>query len=953
MPAKNPCAAVEAQLKETQKEIERLKKQQRSLKQAKARYKNLYEEAKRGEIIYRSIIHSSADAIAIFDLKGKVNYISPSFTDVFGWTIEEVHGKHIPFLPESEKEMTTSLFVELTLNGIPCLGLETKRYRKDGAVVDVSLSASRYLDHEGKPEGMFMILHDISDRKKLENQLAQAQKMQALGTLAGGIAHDFNNILFNIIGYAEMIRADVDENPMVRKNLKELLSAANRAKELVKHIQTFSRQREQERKPLRLQPILKEALKLLRASIPSTIEIREQIDDECGAILADPTQIHQMIMNFGTNAFHAMSEKGGYMDVSIDEMTINSPENAPLPQLPPGQYVRLTVSDTGHGMDTSVMERIFDPFFTTKGPGDGTGMGLSVIHGIVTNSGGQIAVKSKPGKGSKFTVFLPRVDEDTSVAPKTVFHEPVPRGRESLLLVDDEEQSVRMIHQMLERLGYQVTSRTSSIEALEVFRNRPDDFDAVITDLTMPNMTGIELAQELTAVKADVPIIVCTGFSETITQDQARKLGIRGHIMKPAVTREIARTIRKVLSDEDELKRRILLVDDAQEIRSMLKDALEKMGYEVFVASDGKKAKEVLENTMINLVLTDLRMPIMSGFELLAYVNANFPALPVIVMSAYGTPEVKRKLMQMGTIMVIDKPVELDALQQNLTDAFTNGTHEGSVTGISISSFLQLIEMEGKSCILEAHGDRNEEGFFYFVKGELFDAFCGDVRGEDAALKMMGWDNVLLNFKTLPKKKMVHNIRKDLLSVIMEGLRQKDEVPLTPAKEKEIEDQMVIPSLQVDEVVVLDNIAKPSTLAAQTTALRAPRALSPKVGGMLTNMLKNMSEELENVYFVGVIDRDGFDVVGLNSTALEHDRVAGMSALVVKTADSTISDLQILGLLKEIISKTDDAWMLNCILDEQYFLSVMVGQSATIGHVRLVANKYVRKFRSVLDNNKK
>ena len=945
MPAKNPCTSVEAQLKEVQEEVERLKKQQRSLKQAKTRYKNLYEEAKRGEGIYQSIIHSSADAIAIFDLKGKVNYISPSFTEVFGWTIEEVQGKHIPFLPESEKEMTTSMFVELTLNGTPCLGLETKRYRKDGSVVDVSLSASRYLDHEGKPEGMFMILHDISDRKKLENQLAQAQKMQALGTLAGGIAHDFNNILFNIIGYAEMIRADVDENPVVRKNLKELLSAANRAKELVRHIQTFSRQREQERKPLRLQPILREALKLLRASIPSTIEIREQIDDECGAILADPTQIHQMIMNFGTNAFHAMSEKGGHMEVSIDEMTVKSPEKTPLPQLSPGQYVRLTVSDTGHGMDASVMERIFDPFFTTKGPGDGTGMGLSVIHGIVTNVGGQIAVESKPGKGSTFTVYLPRVDEDTVVASKTVFHEPVPRGRESLLLVDDEEQSVRMIQQMLERLGYQITSRTSSIEALEVFRNRPDDFDAVITDLTMPNMTGIELAQELTAVKPDIPIIVCTGFSETITQDKAHKLSIRGHIMKPAVTREIARTIRKVLSDEDELKKRILMVDDAEEIRAMLKDALEKMGYEVFVAADGQKAKEILENTLINLVLTDLRMPIMGGFELLAYVNANFPALPVIVMSAYGTPEVKRKLMQMGTIMVIDKPVELDALQQILTEAFTNGKHEGSVTGISISSFLQLIEMEGKSCILEAHGDRNDEGFFYFVKGELFDAICGKMRGEDAALAMMAWDNVLLNFKTLPKKKMARNIRKDLLSVIMEGLRQKDETPSALAKEKVIEAEIVTPSLLADEVVLLESIAAMPPASSKSSVRSPQRPLSKKI----SNMLNSLVGELENVYFAGILDRDGFDVVGLNSTALEDERVAGMSALVVKTSDNTIADLQVLGLLRENISKTDDAWLLNCILNERYFLSLIVDDNSTIGHVRLVANKYAQQFQQLLE----
>jgi len=443
------------------------------------------------------------------------------------------------------------------------------------------------------------------EKKELEGQLRQAQKMQAIGTLAGGIAHDFNNILFPIVGYTEMAMGDLPEESVTRSNLEEVLKAANRATGLVRQILTFSRQSEQERKPLKIQPIIKEALKLLRASIPSTIEISQNIDKGCGAILADPIQIHQVMMNLCTNAYHAMREKGGVLAVSLSNVDFGPPcpswcdsESKMLMQskpglgqgrdvvgtgccacksglgqglrsadlekhhkhsafriphseieLVPGSYLRLTVSDTGHGIEHADMERIFEPYFTTKGPGKGAGMGLAVVHGIARSHGGYITVYSEPGEGATFHVYLPRIDS-SAIAPVTVSTESVPNGKERILLTDDEEQIVNMVQQMLERLGYHVTARTSSVEALEAFRTQPEKFDLVITDQTMPNMTGAELAQKLMGIRPDIPIILCTGFSEVIPEEKARAMGFQDYVMKPIVKSEMARIIRRVLDQE-------------------------------------------------------------------------------------------------------------------------------------------------------------------------------------------------------------------------------------------------------------------------------------------------------------------------------------------------------------------------------------------------------------------
>jgi len=379
-----------------------------------------------------------------------------------------------------------------------------------------------------------------------ERQLQQVMKLQAIGTLAGGIAHDFNNILFPIVGYTELTMDDVPQDSQARQNLEEILKATNRAKGLVQQILTFSRQGGQERKPLKVQFLVKEALKLLRASIPSTIEIECNVNEACRHIMGDPTQIHQVIVNLCTNAYHAMQETGGTLEVGLEEVDISYEKSVERVGMKVGPHLKLTVRDCGHGMGADVMERIFEPYYTTKEQGKGTGLGLSVIHGIIKNHGGDISVSSQPDKGATFTVYLPVIDEvDVEIEPMEVTS--ANQGKEHILLVDDEEQIIDIETQILERLGYKVTAKTDSQEALEEFSALSEKFDLVITDMTMPKMTGAQLALKLMDIKPDIPVILCTGFNETINEEKALAMGIDRFVMKPIIKDDLANTIRTVL----------------------------------------------------------------------------------------------------------------------------------------------------------------------------------------------------------------------------------------------------------------------------------------------------------------------------------------------------------------------------------------------------------------------
>ena len=381
-----------------------------------------------------------------------------------------------------------------------------------------------------------------------ERQLQQAMKIQAIGTLAGGIAHDFNNILSPIIGYTELTMDDIPEDSQARNYLERILKATNRAKELVQQILMFSRQNCQERKPLKVQNLIKEALKLLRATIPATVEINCDVGQDCGPIMGDPTQIHQVIMNLCTNAYHAMQETGGRLDVSLKEIDISYEQTMERLGLKLGKHLQLTVKDAGHGMEPEVLERIFEPYYTTKKKGKGTGLGLSVIDGIVKNHGGDITVSSQPGKGAVFNIYLPvidHIDVETESAETTI----AANGSERILLIDDEEQIIDFEQQILERLGYKVISKTDSEEALEEFAAQPDQFDLVITDMTMPKMTGDQLARKMMDIKPEIPVILCTGFNEAITEEKALAMGIDKFVMKPIVKDKLANTIRAVLDN--------------------------------------------------------------------------------------------------------------------------------------------------------------------------------------------------------------------------------------------------------------------------------------------------------------------------------------------------------------------------------------------------------------------
>lgn len=387
------------------------------------------------------------------------------------------------------------------------------------------------------------------EKKILESRLSHVEKMDSLGILAGGIAHDFNNILMPIMGYTEMAIGDLSANDETRGYLLEALKAAERARELVRQILTFSRRVEFEKKPLKVQNIVKEALTLIKASFPSTIEIKQKINGDCGSILADATQIHQVVINLCTNAYHAMEESGGCLIVNLSEIYLDSHEQKLHPDLNAGRHLLLGVGDTGHGMEREVMEQIFTPYFTTKAQKRGTGMGLAILHGIVKSCGGDITVHSEIGRGSTFNVYFPIVETCEEEKLENRLEKLIPEGRERILLVDDEVQIVEMEKKMMESLGYHVTAQTGSREALEIFRSSPQSFDLIITDLTMPDMTGVDLSRKLTEIRPGILIILRTGFNHTLTPETAADIGIKATLMKPLTRNELFYAVRKVLSE--------------------------------------------------------------------------------------------------------------------------------------------------------------------------------------------------------------------------------------------------------------------------------------------------------------------------------------------------------------------------------------------------------------------
>ncbi len=481
----------------------------------------------------------------------QVLFMSPRYEAVWGRSVAHLldHSFHLwDAVHPQDQEHVLKCVAEGEITGFH---IEFRIMRPDHAVRWIRARTFPIMNSSGDVIRMVGIAEDMTEQKraeetliKTERQFRQSSRMEAIGTLAGGIAHDFNNILTAVLGYTELGLASVPKGSRTQRNLQEVLTAGHRAKHLVLQILAFSRQSGQGKTPTPIHMVIQEALKLLRASIPSTIEFHQTLTTEA-SVLADSTQLHQVVVNLGTNAEYAMRETGGRLEIRLEDCDVTEEKVRAVSGLQAGPHVRLTIEDSGTGMPPDVLERMFDPFFTTKPIGEGSGMGLAVVHGIVTNHGGALLVDSVVGKGTKIDVYLPTIPSPAWDASED--QGPMPLGKETILFVDDEETIVYLGKELLSQLGYTVEIHTNSHEALNVFRKNPERFDLVITDQTMPGLTGEALSRELLRIRPELPIILCTGFSHIMTAEKAKDLGIQAYLMKPLAIRDLAPIVRHVL----------------------------------------------------------------------------------------------------------------------------------------------------------------------------------------------------------------------------------------------------------------------------------------------------------------------------------------------------------------------------------------------------------------------
>lgn len=526
-------------------DISDIKKTQEALRQSEKEYRNLYEDAKRAEELYRSLINSSADAIVIYDMEGNVQYLSPSFTDIFGWTEEELRGGKVPFVPDSEKDVTWQEISRVIYEGIPRQGFETKRYTKAGKMLDISISASRYDDHEGAPAGMLVILRDVSRTKTLEAQLLHAQKMEAVGTLAGGIAHDFNNLLQAIQGYAQLILLEKKAGDADYKNLQEIDKAGARAANLTRQLLTFSRKVESNLKPVNLNHEIMQIDMLLKRTLPKMVEVRLNLSEKLNTINADPIQIEQVLMNLAVNARDAVSG-GGFILIETENVTLGEEYSKTHLGLMPGEYVLLTFTDNGQGMDKDTLDHIFDPFFSTKETGKGTGLGLSMVYGIVKNHYGEILCYSEPGKGTSFKIFFPTIETECfEERDQEAFA--LEQGNETILIVDDEDWIRDLVGKMLLKCGYKIIEADSGEKALETYNSKQEKIDLIILDLGMPGMGGHNCLIKLKSLNPDVKVIIASGYAIGEQVQESLEAGADGFIGKPYKMAHLTQKVRQVL----------------------------------------------------------------------------------------------------------------------------------------------------------------------------------------------------------------------------------------------------------------------------------------------------------------------------------------------------------------------------------------------------------------------
>jgi PAS domain S-box-containing protein len=512
-------------------------------------------EHRKSEELYRGLVETSPDGVITYESDGVITFVNTAFVDIYGWSYEEVVGQMIGSLLSHDEAIVAKRAREEALLGNTKL-INTKRHTKDGRLLDIQLAGVVLRDKEGVHTSSILIHRDITDlrqsqqdKQRLETQIYNSQKLESLGVLAGGIAHDFNNVLMPIMGYVELALEDVPQGSQVSHNLECVMTAAERARDLVSQILVFSRQDEDATFPTHLTSMVKETTQLLRASLPASIQIKAELDASEDLILANPSFIHQILMNLATNAGHAMESTGGTLTIgmkNIDEGDI-SPEDDVCPSST-GQYVSLTIADTGDGMPPEVLDRIFDPYFTTKGIGEGSGMGLSVVHGLVTKLGGAVKVQSSMAQGTTFSITFPLVAEEALIEGGDSDSGNI-AGTERVLFVDDEELVSHFWGEALRRLGYSVTSVTSSEAALQLFMEDPEAFDVVVTDQTMPDMTGLTLASKMLDRRSDMPVILYTGYSKLVDKDTAISAGISEFLMKPLSVKKMGQSIRSVLKE--------------------------------------------------------------------------------------------------------------------------------------------------------------------------------------------------------------------------------------------------------------------------------------------------------------------------------------------------------------------------------------------------------------------
>jgi PAS domain S-box-containing protein len=520
--------------------------------------KEIEEALKESEERFKLMMHQSPSVIELYDLDGLQIEVNKAYEDLWGFPASHTVNK---FNVLKSKEVEDTGLMAYVKDAYAGKAVRIPEYKFDSTGETEAKGAGRLRwlstriyplkDRAGNVKNIVITHEDISDIKfaeeerfNLTEQLRHSQKIESIGILAGGIAHDFNNILNAILGYTYLVRLKTPGDSETASNLDRIIESTHRAADLIRQILTFSRQDGEERQPVMVMPIVREALKMLRASIPATIEIRQNIGPT-GQVLADSVQIQQVIMNLCTNAYHAMQDMGGVMEIDLQEVNIDTEYALQHIDMNPGPHVRLTVSDTGQGIDPSIIDKIFEPYFTSKEMGKGTGLGLSLVHGIVKHCGGSITVESEVSKGTSFVIYLPVIQQEAK--PEAKVDGAIIKGAGTVLFVDDEKSIVLTISEILEILGYKVASSTDSLEALELFRKNPDKFDVVLTDMTMPNMTGIKLSQEILGIRSDVPIILSTGFTEGINEEMVKKYGIRELLMKPFSPEKLSETIQRVL----------------------------------------------------------------------------------------------------------------------------------------------------------------------------------------------------------------------------------------------------------------------------------------------------------------------------------------------------------------------------------------------------------------------